>query len=109
MDQEKLGGIPVEPHDALTNSAAGTTEKDQQGRLEKFGLAHLDRAQTLSAGATKAALAWSAALALIWFQVLEPKLTQVRAALRSEKAVDTISQLRPEEVGAAAYAGKLNE
>ncbi|HXJ39346.1 MAG TPA: hypothetical protein VNH18_08695, partial [Bryobacteraceae bacterium] len=61
-------------------------DKDARTRLEKFAQSHLDRAQTISTGATKTALAWVVALAIIWFQQLEQHRDTHLANVRKAQA-----------------------
>jgi hypothetical protein len=77
-------------------AAAGDSEKDRRARLEKFAQAHLDRAQTVSSGATRTALAWTVALVLIWFQFLEHSLTLVRSEQSSHSGYISAIRSGPE-------------
>jgi hypothetical protein len=83
------------------------SERESRARLEKFAQTHLDRAQTLSAGTTRTALAWAVALGLIWFQPMEHRLTLVRTAQRSQNALATISQTDAEQIGADRLGAML--
>src|SRR5262249_37571445 len=60
-------------------------------RVEKYALSHLDRVHTITTGATKTAIAWLVALAIIWWQQLEPKFTQVQDAQAGRYALIGVS------------------
>jgi hypothetical protein len=92
--------VPTAPNEA---------EKDKKARLEKFAQSHFDRAQSLSAGATKAALAWSVALGLIWFQVMEHRLTLVHRVQRSQERFSAISRSGADDVGTERLTEKIDE
>jgi hypothetical protein len=74
-------------------------EKQKLARIEKYAQAHLDRVHTVTSGATKAALAWSVALAIIWWQQLEPKFAQIQVAQASRRALLPATTLGPQLVG----------
>jgi hypothetical protein len=69
------------------------SNKEQLARVEKYAQAHFDRSYAISSGATKAAVAWVVALLIFWFQLLEPKLTDVRKARERRQTTQAASTL----------------
>ncbi|MGJ5819523.1 hypothetical protein [Paludibaculum fermentans] len=89
--------------------APAQPDKDHFSRLEKLAATHFDRAQTFSSGTTKTALAWTVALALVWFQVLEHRLKLIRDEQLSRGQLVSVVGLRPAEFGADRMIDRAEE
>lgn len=101
MDEKTNSAPPAQPISPPPETAtASAAARDQCARLEKLAATHFDRAVSLSAGTTKTALAWTVALALVWFQILEHRLNLVRYAQQSRNQFTSVTAIPAGVLGA---------